>query len=224
MFNALVIENDQKLNSLYCSFLQNQGYEPHAAYDALEALSILGSNRIDVVLCDSDLPNIDGFMTIELIRTESADVPIIAVSSRDDLKSKQRAFTAGCDDYMHKPIDLNELVLRFGALLRRARSASKQRIIIGNAVLDSNSLSVTEGLDVTVLPPKEFMLLFKLCASPDRIFTRRDIMNDIWGIRSATDERTVDVHIRRLRKRFDKSPSFSIETVRGVGYKATIKR
>ena len=118
---------------------------------------------------------------------------------------------------------MNELALRISALLRRTRSASRQRVVIGNAVLDSSSLTVTEGADVSVLPPKEFMVLFKLCASPDRIFTRRDIMNDIWGIRTQTNERTIDVHIRRLRKRFSASGSFRIETVRGVGYRAKVK-
>ena len=164
--------------------------------------------------------NIDGFMVIERIRANDEEVPILATSTQNDLKSKQRAFNAGCDDYLVKPVDLNELALRLSALLRRMRSTSNQRIVIGNAALDSSSLTVTEGSNVTALPPKEFLLLFKLCASPGRIFTRRDIMDDIWGIRTGTDERTVDVHIRRLRKRFEESASIQIETVRGVGYRA----
>ena len=220
MLKALVIENDQRLNSQYCSFLEKQGYDPCSAHDALEALSIVDSNSINIIICDYDLPNIDGFMVIERIRTNDAEVPIVATSNQSDLKSKQRAFNAGCDDYLVKPVDLNELSLRLSALLRRTRSTSNQRIVIGNAALDSSSLTVTEGSNVTALPPKEFLLLFKLCASPGRIFTRRDIMDDIWGIRTGTDERTVDVHIRRLRKRFGESTSFQIETVRGVGYRA----
>ena len=159
-------------------------------------------------------------MVIERIRANDEEVPILATSTQNDLKSKQRAFNAGCDDYLVKPVDLNELALRLSALLRRTRSTSNQRIVIGNAALDSSSLTVTEGSNVTALPPKEFLLLFKLCASPGRIFTRRDIMDDIWGIRTGTDERTVDVHIRRLRKRFEESTSIQIETVRGVGYRA----
>ena len=220
MLKALIIENDQRLNSQYCSFLAKQGYDAVSAHDALEALSIIDSNSVNIVICDYDLPNIDGFMVIERIRANDEEVPILATSTQNDLKSKQRAFNAGCDDYLVKPVDLNELALRLSALLRRTRSTSNQRIVIGNAALDSSSLTVTEGSNVTALPPKEFLLLFKLCASPGRIFTRRDIMDDIWGIRTGTDERTVDVHIRRLRKRFEESASIQIETVRGVGYRA----
>ena len=220
MLKALVIENDQRLNSQYCSFLAKQGYDAVSAHDALEALSAIDSNSVNIVICDYDLPNIDGFMVIERIRANDEEVPILATSTQNDLKSKQRAFNAGCDDYLVKPVDLNELALRLSALLRRTRSTSNQRIVIGNAALDSSSLTVTEGSNVTALPPKEFLLLFKLCASPGRIFTRRDIMDDIWGIRTGTDERTVDVHIRRLRKRFEESTSIQIETVRGVGYRA----
>lgn len=220
MLKALVIENDQRLNSQYCSFLAKQGYDAVSAHDALEALSAIDSNSVNIVICDYDLPNIDGFMVIERIRANDEEVPILATSTQNDLKSKQRAFNAGCDDYLVKPVDLNELALRLSALLRRMRSTSNQRIVIGNAALDSSSLTVTEGSNVTALPPKEFLLLFKLCASPGRIFTRRDIMDDIWGIRTGTDERTVDVHIRRLRKRFEESTSIQIETVRGVGYRA----
>ena len=220
MLKALVIENDQRLNSQYCSFLVKQGYDTVSAHDALEALSIIDSNSVNIVICDYDLPNIDGFMVIERIRANDEEVPILATSTQNDLKSKQRAFNAGCDDYLVKPVDLNELALRLSALLRRTRNTSNQRIVIGNAALDSSSLTVTEGSNVTALPPKEFLLLFKLCASPGRIFTRRDIMDDIWGIRTGTDERTVDVHIRRLRKRFEESTSIQIETVRGVGYRA----
>ena len=220
MLKALIIENDQRLNSQYCSFLAKQGYDAVSAHDALEALSAIDSNSVNIVICDYDLPSIDGFMVIERIRANDEEVPILATSTQNDLKSKQRAFNAGCDDYLVKPVDLNELALRLSALLRRTRNTSNQRIVIGNAALDSSSLTVTEGSNVTALPPKEFLLLFKLCASPGRIFTRRDIMDDIWGIRTGTDERTVDVHIRRLRKRFEESASIQIETVRGVGYRA----
>lgn len=139
-----------------------------------------------------------------------------------DFKSKQRAFSAGSDDYMVKPVDLNELALRMTALLRRSHSVSKRKIIVGDAVLDSDTLTVVEGAQSVVLPPKEFLVLFKLCSSPERIFTRRDIMDDIWGIRAESGERTVDVHIKRLRKRFENSESFRIDTVRGIGYKVSV--
>ena len=221
MFSVLVIENDQKTNSLYATFLEKQGYAVLSAHDADEAMKTFEASHVDIVLDNAQLPGIDGVMVMEALRAIDPDLPVIIISDSDDLRSKQRAYQAGCDDYIVAPIDLNELALRIPALLRRSKAASKQRIVIGNATLDSYSLTVVEGADSTVLPPKEFMLLFKLCSSPGRIFTRRDIMDDVWGIHTESGERTVDVHIKRLRDRFKTSKSFQIETVRGVGYKAT---
>ena len=222
MFCALIVEDDRKLNSLYCSFLEQQGYETIPAHNAIEAMESFETNHIDIVLCDIMMPGVDGVMLIEGIRKINPELPIMMMSALDDFKSKQRAFSAGCDDYMVKPIDLNELTLRMSALLRRSHSISKRKIVIGDAVLDSDTLTVVEGSQATVLPPKEFMVLFKLCSSPGRIFTRRDIMDDVWGIQAESGERTVDVHIKRLRKRFQDSESFCIETVRGIGYKVAV--
>lgn len=224
MFSALVVEDDQKLNTLYCSFLNRQGYDVVAAHDAGEAIAAFESNHIDIVLCDIMMPGVDGVMLCETIRKMNPELPIMMLTALGDFKSKQRAFSAGSDDYMVKPVDLNELVLRMSALLRRAHSASKRRIVIGDAVLDSDTLTVVEGSQSTALPPKEFLVLFKLCSSPDRIFTRRDIMNDVWGVNAESGERTVDVHIKRLRKRFEESRSFRIDTVRGIGYKVTVAK
>ena len=224
MFCALVVEDDQKLNSLYCSFLNKQGYETISAYDATQAMALFEQNRIDIALCDIMMPEVDGFMLIHAIRKLDADVPIIAMTALSDYASKQRAFSLEADDYMVKPIDLNELTLRISALLRRAQAVSKHRIIIGDAVLDSEQLTVVEKDRSVVLPPKEFMILFKLCSSIGRVFTRRDIMNDVWGIDTESGERTVDVHIKRLRERFEESTSFSIDTVRGIGYKVTAQK
>jgi len=221
MFCALVVENDQKRNALYCTFLEHLGYSTVTALDASAAITSFESNTVDIVLSDIAMPGIDGVMLVDAIRKMDADLPIIMLTDLDDFKSKQRAFAAGCDDYMVEPIDLNELALRMTALLRRSHSVSKRKIIIGDAVLDSDTLTVVEGTTSTELPPKEFLVLFKLCSSPERIFTRRDIMNDVWGIQTESGERTVDVHIKRLRKRFENSRSFKIDTVRGVGYKAT---
>ena len=222
MFCALIVEDDRKLNSLYCSFLEQQGYETIPAHNAIEAMESFETNHIDIVLCDIMMPGVDGVMLIEGIRKINPELPIMMMSALDDFKSKQRAFSAGCDDYIVKPIDLNELTLRMSALLRRSHSISKRKIVIGDAVLDSDTLTVVEGSQATVLPPKEFMVLFKLCSSPGRIFTRRDIMDDVWGIQAESGERTVDVHIKRLRKRFQDSESFCIETVRGIGYKVAV--
>lgn len=224
MFSILVVEDDQKLASLYGTFLEKQGYAVMPVANANEAIDALDSNHVDVVLCDTSLAGSDGFGVIDSIRSLDEEMPIIALNNMDDYRSKQRAFTAGADDLMVKPIDLNELLLRLTALLRRSRIVSRQRVVIGNAVLDSSSMTVVEGANSMVLPPKEFMVLFKLCASPGRIFTRRDIMDDVWGIHVKSNERTVDVHIKRLRDRFRQSKSFRIDTVRGVGYKVVERK
>lgn len=220
MFNALVIESDQKLNLSYCTFLEKQGYHAIAAHNALEALEAVKNNHVDIALCDVMMPDIDGISLIDSLRKKDRELPVMIVTALGDLKTKQRAFAADCDDFMVKPIDLNELVLRISALLRRAHSISQRQIIIGNALFDSNSLSVIEGSSSVTLPPKEFMLLFKLCASPGRIFTRQDIMADVWGADSQSDERTVDAHVKKLRKRFADNKSFRIDTIRGIGYRA----
>lgn len=222
MFKALVIDSDQKDSSSYCSFLNKQGYSTTPAFTFANAREILETSRIDVVVCNMVVEGYDGALFVESARDVNPHIPIIVVSAQGDFRTKQRAFLAGCDDFMIAPVDLNELELRIAALLRRSQSVSKRRIVVGNAVLDSDSLSVVEGSRSVVLPPKEFMVLFKLCTSPGRVFSRRDIMDDIWDIQTESGERTVDVHIKRLRRRFEDSESFRIETVRGVGYKVTV--
>lgn len=222
MFKVLIVEDDIKLNRLYCIFLEKEGFEAAPAYDATEALQALGAQSIDIILCDVMMPGIDGVTLVDIIRRSNPDIPILMATAKSSFGDKQRAFSAGSDDYMVKPIDLNELGLRIHALLRRAKKMSDRVLTVGDAVLDINSLTVTEGSTSAQLPQKEFYLLFKLLSSPGRIYTRRDIMDDIWGIETDSDERTVDVHIRRLRERFEGSTSFSIETVRGLGYKAKV--
>jgi len=222
MFKVLVVEDDIKLNRLYCIFLEKEGFEPVGVFDATQALAELGSQGIDLVLCDVMMPGIDGCTLVDIIRKSDSQIPILMATAKSSFADKQRAFSAGSDDYMVKPIDLNELKLRVAALLRRANKTSSRSMTIGNALLDLDTLTVTEGNRCEQLPQKEFLLLFKLLASPGRIFTRRDIMNDIWGRETDSDERTVDVHISRLRERFESSPSFEIITVRGLGYKAVV--
>lgn len=219
MFNVLLVEDDQKLSVTYCSFLEQQGYTVIATGSTVDALAQLEANRIDIVLSDITIANSDSIPLFREIRTADPDLPIMVLSKHGDLQSKQRAFSAEIDDFMVKPIDLNEMTLRISALLRRAHSVSKHKLVVGDAVLDSDTLTVVEGSSVVTLPPKEFQILLKLCSSVGRIFSRRDIMDDIWGIRTKSDERTVDVHIKRLRKHFQNSKSFRIETVRGIGYK-----
>ena len=222
MFKVLVVEDDIKLNRLYGIFLAKEGFEPVGVFDAVEALSELASQDIDLVLCDVMMPGIDGCTLVDIIRQTDPHIPILMATAKSSFASKQRAFSAGSDDYMVKPIDLNELKLRITALLRRAHRMSDRSLTVGNASLDLDTLTVTEGNRSEQLPQKEFLLLYKLLASPGRIYTRRDIMDDIWGRETDSDERTVDVHIRRLRERFEDSGSFEIVTVRGLGYKAVV--
>ena len=222
MFRVLIVEDDQKVAALYESFLQKQKYETVCAKNANEAIGLVSKTHFDIMLCDIMIPGMDGVMLVETVRKKLPELPVIMLTALGDFKTKKRAFTAGGDDYMVKPVDLNELVLRMSALLRRAHSASEHTIIIGDAVLDSDSLSVVEGNRAVTLPPKEFMILFKMCSQPDHIFTRRDIMKDVWGMYLKSGERTVDVHIRRLRIRFSDSESFRIDTVRGIGYKVVV--
>lgn len=219
MFNVLLVEGDQKLSVAFCSFLEQQGYTVIAAGGTAEALAQFEANHIDIVLSDVTIANTDNIPLFREIRKVNPDIPIMVLSEHGDLQSKQRAFSAEIDDYMVKPIDLNEMALRISALLRRAHSVSKHKLVLGDAVLDADTLTVVEGSSIVTLPPKEFQILLKLCSSIGRIFSRRDIMDDIWGIHTLSDERTVDVHIKRLRKHFQDSKSFRIETVRGVGYK-----
>ena len=225
MFNVLIIEEGVRQSTPYKVFLEGQGYAtfciPANAGAIEEALE---KEHIDVILCDYEEPAIDVITPVEFIRASGNDIPVIVLSSSDAYRAKQRAFGAGADDFMTKPIDLNELVLRISALLRRAHTVSKQRVIMGNAVLDHSTLTVTDGSSCVFLPPKEFKVLFKLCSSPGRIFTRQEIMDDVWGIHVKSNERTVDVHVKRLRERFESSTSFKIDTVRGIGYKATLMK
>lgn len=224
MFKILVVEDDPKLNRLYGAFLEKEGFEPVAAFDAVQALDVLDAQKIDIMLCDVMMPGMDGCTLVDMVRTSNEEMPILMATAKSGFGDKQRAFSAGSDDYMVKPIDLNELKLRIAALLRRAKISSEHTLTAGEAVLDFDALTITEGDRSELLPQKEFYLLYKLLSSPNRIFTRRDIMDDIWGIDSGTDERTVDVHIRRLRERFEGDKNFEIVTVRGLGYKAVVLR
>lgn len=220
MFSVLVVENDEKSGSQYRSYLVKHGYDVIASHSAEDAMRLFKEEHVDIVLSAVKLPGIDGAALVSSIRKLDPNVPIMALSSLGDIASKKRAFNAGVDDYMVKPIDLNELSLRMSALLRRSHAVSGRQVIIGNALVDADTLSVVITDKETVLPPKEFMVLFKLCSAPGQTFTRRDIMSDIWSVNSDSDERTVDVHVKRLRERFEGNSSFRIETVRGVGYRA----
>lgn len=222
MFRILVVEDDIKLNRLYCIFLEKEGFVAVGAANAEEALKELEGQKFDLILCDAMMPGMGGFALVDLVRRHDKGIPILMATAKSAFGDKHRAFTAGSDDYMVKPVDLNELKLRISALMRRSKITSSHTLTAKNAVLDYDALTITEGGMSEQIPQKEFYLLFKMLSSPGRIFTRRDIMDDIWGLDSESDERTVDVHIRRLRERFDGNENFEIRTVRGLGYKAVI--
>ena len=223
MFNILVIEDNKNMRKLICATLKQNGYSTFEAEDGEVGLDVLDSTHIDLIICDIMMPNMDGYEFTETLRDGHCETPIIIVTAKEQLEDKKKGFSIGADDYMVKPIDFEELILRIGAILRRSKIVNDHKITIGNTILDYNSLSVTSNGECNTLPKKEFYLLFKLVSSPDTIFTRRQLLDEIWGMESMADERTVDVHIKRIRERYRASNDFEIVTVRGLGYKAVIK-
>lgn len=219
MFHILVVEDDAKLRSLFCTVLTRNGYLAVPAANGREALELLDSEYIDLIISDIMMPGMDGYELIRTLRGNGYSLPILIITAKERFEDKQKGFMAGTDDYMVKPIDVNEMALRVGALLKRARIATDRRITYGNTTLNYDALTVTIGGKETLLPQKEFYLLYKLMSYPNKIFTRQQLMDEIWGMDSMSDERTVDVHINRLRERFRDCDDFLIRTVRGLGYK-----
>lgn len=216
----LVVDDHESIRKLIAAYLARAGYQVHLAEDGLAALQILDHNHIDLMIADVMMPGLDGFGLTRQLRDAGYHLPVLMVTALDGIGDKRLGFAAGTDDYMVKPIDFDEMLLRVSALLRRARIADERRIILGGVTLDCDTLTVTTPTGTVTLPPKEFSLLFKLLSYPQKIFTRQDLMDEIWGLDNETDERTVDVHIRRLREKFDTLEAFKIVTVRGLGYKA----
>ncbi|MFS0873141.1 response regulator transcription factor [Paenibacillus xylanilyticus] len=223
MLNILVVEDDESTRKLMCVILQTRGFKTYWAEDGIQALEIIESQHIDLVVLDLMMPNMDGYELTRQLRIFSEHLPILMVTAKQEPKDKRQGFIAGTDDYMIKPVDEEELVLRIKALLRRARIASEQKLTIGNVVLDYDKLAVSRADEVNVLPAKEFHLLFKLLSYPNMIFTRLQLMDEIWGMESSTDDHTLTVHINRLRNRFREWNEFEIIAVRGLGYKAVLQ-
>ncbi|SDB45921.1 DNA-binding response regulator, OmpR family, contains REC and winged-helix (wHTH) domain [Ruminococcaceae bacterium FB2012] len=221
MFQVLVVEDDSSLRKLMSAALKQNGYEPFVAEDGVKALEILDHTNIDLIISDIMMPNMDGYELTRQLRRANYDLPILMVTAKESFEDKQKGFMSGTDDYMVKPIDVNEMILRVGALLRRAKMASEHSLVVGSCVLDYDAQSVKfEAGQAETIPQKEFMLLFKLLSYPNKIFTRRQLLDELWGMEKDVDERTVDVHIKRLRERYKGNPNFDIITVRGLGYKA----
>lgn len=220
MFNILVVEDNADMRELFCTVLSDSGYNSIPAKDGMDALEIMDKEYIDLIVADIMMPIMDGYELTKSIRDANYDLPILIVTAKDQFEDMQKGFRAGSDDYMIKPINVKELLLRVEALLRRAKISSDKKITVGATVLDYDALTVTiDGVE-TILPQKEFYLLYKLLSYPNKIFTRQQLMDEIWGMDSETDERTVNTHINRLRDRFEGCNDFEIVTVRGLGYKA----
>jgi len=219
VFNILVVDDNDSIRKLIMTYLQRDGYNAFAASDGLEALAVLDRESIDLMIADIMMPNMDGYALTSELRTSKYNLPILMITAKESIEDKRKGFLAGTDDYMVKPIDFDEMLLRVAALLRRAKISNEHKIVIGDVVLDYETLTVTVKSDAFLLPKKEFYLLFKLLSYPQKIFTRQDLMDEIWGFDNDTDERTVDVHIKRLREKFDCLEEFKIITVRGLGYK-----
>jgi two-component system OmpR family response regulator len=219
MFNVLVVDDNDSIRKLITTYLIRDGYNTFAASDGLEALDILDKEHIDLMIADIMMPNMDGYTLTNELRTSKYNLPILMITAKESIEDKKKGFLVGTDDYMVKPIDFDEMLLRVTALLRRAKISNEHKIIVGDVTLDYEALTVSTKTESILLPKKEFYMLFKLLSYPKKIFTRQDLMDEIWGFDNETDERTVDVHIKRLREKFDEFNEFKIITVRGLGYK-----
>lgn len=220
MFNIMVVEDDVNTRRLTCDVLEENGYIPIEAKDGIDALDILDEKHVDLIIMDIMMPRMDGYELCETLRKSGIETPVLMVTARETPVDKKRGFRTGTDDYMVKPVDEEEMILRIQALLRRSKIVSEHKITVGNTVLDYDAMTVEENGNVTELPPKEFMLVYKLLSYPGKIFTRRQLMDEIWDMTSDTDERTVDVHVNRIREHLKNNRDFEIATVRGLGYKA----
>lgn len=221
MFTILIVEDDEVLNKMIKAKLRQEQFKVVSAFDGEEALIEMEKEHIDLVICDIMMPNMDGYELTSELREAYKTIPILMVTAKGQLEDMEKGFKVGTDDYMVKPINMKELVLRVNALLRRAQIASEKKLVVGSSVLDYDALTVKIGEESFELPPKEFYLLFKLLSNPNKIFTRLELLDEIWGMDSEVDDRTIDSHIKKLRRKFENYPDFKITTVRGLGYKAS---
>ena len=224
MFRILVVEDDAHIRKLMCTVLKAHGFETLQAKDGLVALDVMEKEHIDLVVLDLMMPNMDGYEFTKQLRSVGETLPILMVTAKQEQTDKNKGFLAGTDDYMTKPVDEDELILRIKALLRRSKIAGERQIEVGEAVLNYDTLTVSKKEESLTLPQKEFLLLFKLLSYPGVIFTRMQLMDEIWGLEHDAGDHTLNVHINRLRDRFQNWQEFEIITVRGVGYKVVINK
>jgi DNA-binding response OmpR family regulator len=222
VIRVLVVEDDLDLNRIACRRLEEHGYSSQGASTAEEAFTALSEGHVDLIVSDIMLPGMDGFAFAESVRRLDAEIPILFMTARDDFASKRRGFRLGVDDYMVKPVDLDELALRVGALLRRAKIAADKRVAAGDLVLDADAMTATAGGQDVPVTVREFNLLFKLLSNPNRAYTRAQLMDEFWDPEATTGLRAVDVYITKLRDKFADCEGFAIVTVHGLGYKAVL--
>lgn len=222
MFNILIVEDDKNLRKLIVTCLKKNNYNTYETTNGVEALNILDQNYIDLIISDVMMPKMNGFQLIKELRSSKYKTPILLITAKSDIKDKKQGFLLGADDYMVKPINMEELILRVQVLLRRSQSANERKIRIGDLVLNYDQMSVAKKEKIYFLAQKEFLLLYKLLSTPDTIFTRQELMEEIWGLESESDYRTIDVHIKRIREKMYDVNEFEIITIRGVGYKSII--
>ncbi len=223
MVNILVVEDDIKLNQIVCTYLNNSGYTAKGCLNPREAYDLMYNNPFDLIISDIMMPEIDGYEFAAAVREINKTIPILFMTARDDIGSKQKGFMAGIDDYMVKPINMDELILRVGALIRRANIMNEKKLTVGKLVMDADSTSVTVGGDEVPVTVREFNILYKLLSYPKRTFSRAQLMDEFWGLESDTSLRAVDVYITKLRDKFSGCEGFKIVTVHGLGYKAVLQ-
>ncbi len=219
MFKILIAEDDAELRQLFTHVLNKNGYDVTGVDNGKKALDALSNDYYDMVISDIMMPVMDGYELVRGLREINKTIPVMMITAKDAFDDMRMGFLSGSDDYMVKPVNVNEMVLRVGALLRRAQMITERKLTIGNTVMECDSMTVLHEGVSSVLPQKEFMLLYKMASFPGKIFTRQQLMDEIWGYDSGTDSHTVDVHIGRLRDRFRDEKDFRIVTMRGVGYK-----
>lgn len=219
VFDILVVEDDINTQKLICVVLKRGGYITYTAKDGIEALNLMETQHFDLIILDLMMPHMDGYELCEQLRDIGENIPILMMTASQEIKDKHKGFLVGTDDYMTKPFDEQEMLFRVKALLRRSQITNEHRVVIGETTADYNTLTVSWKDEQFILPKKEFQLLFKLMSYPNMIFTRNQLMDEIWGLDSETNEHTLNVHINRLRNKFRDNPDFEILTVRGLGYK-----
>lgn len=219
MFKILIAEDDRELRQLFQHVLLKNGYMVKGVSNGQEALQSMENDYFDLIISDIMMPEMDGYELVRSLRASGSTIPVLMITAKDAFDDMRQGFLSGTDDYMVKPVNVNEMALRVSALLRRAQMINERRQYIGNTILECDSLTVTCNGESMVLPQKEFMLLYKMASFPGKIFTRQQLMDDIWGYDTGSDSHTVDVHIGRLRDRFRDNQDFRIVTIRGVGYK-----